>query len=756
MASPVPGLRAATFLVVVASAQLALSAAPAAEEGVEAERRRPRVGLVLSGGGARGAAHIGVIQVLEELRIPVDYVVGTSMGSIVGGLYAAGYSPEQMAKVIADADWSTLLSDAPPRDELWFRRRQDNRRFQVDLEFGLADGALTLPPGLILGRNVEAFLERLFLPVEVAAGDTTTFDEMQLPFRCVATDVADGSEVVLDRGSVARAIRASMSLPGVFAPVEWNGRLLVDGGIVDNVPVAVARGLGAEVIIAVDISTPLADTAALGSVLAISDQVVGILMQENRRRSLDSLTERDVSIVPDLGTISVLQFQRCTEAIELGRQTTSAMSADLARFSVDDEAWAKWLEGHRAPVFDPPRVRNVTVSGNLSLSDEVVREYSAIRSGAPLDRETLARTRERIAGLGIVDRIEIAIRPVEGSDSDEVDIDLRPTEKAWGPHYFRFGLGVSSDLQGDGEFDLGIQHTWTPANSWGGEWRNEVQIGTRTRLFTQFYQPLDPGLRWFVSPEVEYNHDNVPLIVNRQKVAQFDIEAIELGLRVGRNLGSWGELSVRYGWLSGTAEPDIAFPGTVPARAEVDAGRLTTRLLVDTLDRIAFPRDGLLASVEWEFSDDSFGADSRQSRLEALAGVPLTFGALTVFPLVEGGSTLEGESAVGSEFFLGGFRRLSGLAPRELSGNHYALGVVQTYLQLSERTTQFDLETYLGASLEVGGIWQERSDALDDDDLLVGGSLFLGADSLIGPAYLGVGFTEGGETAVYVFVGPTF
>ncbi len=460
---------------------------------------RPRIGLVLSGGGARGAAHVGVIEILEELQIPVDFVVGTSMGAIVGGLYASGYSPEEMSAIIREADWAELMSDAPPRNELWFRRRQDNREFQVDLEFGWKDGSPVLPPGLILGRNVESFLEQLTLPV---AG-VENFDHLRIPYRCVATDLADGSAVVFEDGNLAKAIRASMSLPGIFAPVEHEGRMLVDGGAVDNIPIDVARKLGADIVIAVDISTPLGEVASNSSPLSVFGQVIGILMSKNRENAMSLITDKDVSITPALGDISVLAFDRTVEAIELGRDAADGARSQLKPLGVEELDWNDFLESQRRPERRPLRVRNISIDRQTRLSAAILRHFSALREGELLDADALERTRIQLGGIGLFEGIEVDVVPVPGS-TEEADVVLRPIEKSWGPNYLRFGLGISSDWSGDGEFDFGFQHTLTPLNEYGGEWRNEVLVGTRTRIFTELYQPLDSKLRWFVAPNVEF------------------------------------------------------------------------------------------------------------------------------------------------------------------------------------------------------------------------------------------------------------
>lgn len=711
---------------------------------------RPRVGLVLGGGGARGAAHVGVLQVLEELQVPVDIVVGTSMGSIVGGLYAAGRSPAELQQILEEARWDELLSDAPPRDARWFRRRQDERGFLVDLELGLRDGGPVAPPGLLLGRNIELFLSELLLPVAT----TPTFDDLALPFRCVAADLADGTAVVLAEGPLARAIRASMSLPGVFAPVEVDGRLLVDGGIVDNVPIDVARSLGADVVIVVDVSSPLADAATLRSVFGVSGQVIGILTSANRNLSMASLRPEDIGLVPALHDVTTLSFERATRAIVDGRAAAEAARERLVPLAVDDTAWAAWLARQRAAPREAPTARQVHVASDALLAPGVLAARASLAPGARVDAAALRRASERLAGLGMFEHIDVELAAVAGSP-DEVDVTLRPREKSWGPHYVRFGLGVASDLRGGGEFDVGVRHTWTPVNAMAGEWRNEVQVGSRTRLFSEFYQPLDQGLRWFVAPSFEYAQDDYDLRFEGDPVATVDTEVVEAAVAIGRNLGDFGELRTSYGRSFATARPEVALPGSLPRKIELDAGTLTTSLRVDTLDSARFPRRGFLGDATWEVADESFGSEERGSTVAARAAAPLQLDELVLFPSLEGGTTVDGEGDLNGPFSLGGFQRLSGLETRERTGAHYGLGVLQAYRPMSGGALGLGTATYLGATLEVGGVWEEQGD-VGARDLLLSGSVFVAADSFVGPAYVALGLTEGGETAAYVFIGAVF
>src|SRR5215831_4793442 len=282
---------------------------------------RPRIGLALSGGGARGIAHVGVLKVLDEMRIPISCVTGTSMGAVVGATFAAGRTPEEMQRFVLDVDWDEIFRDKPPRDEIAVRRKTDDYKTLFAPEFGVKEGGLALPKGVLSGVAIESFFRTLSTP----ASGITDFRKLPIPFRAIATDIETGQEVVLDHGSLAEAMRASMSVPGAMAPVEISGRLLVDGGIANNLPIDQARQLCADVIIAVNISTPPLKRSEITSALSVVGQLINFLGKQTVEQQIKSLSDKDVFIEPDLGDISAGTFDRSADAIRIGEQATRAV-----------------------------------------------------------------------------------------------------------------------------------------------------------------------------------------------------------------------------------------------------------------------------------------------------------------------------------------------------------------------------------------------------------------------------------------------
>ncbi|HEY9199267.1 MAG TPA: patatin-like phospholipase family protein, partial [Gammaproteobacteria bacterium] len=342
---------------------------------------RPKIGLALSGGGARGAAHVGVLRVLEELRIPIDCIAGTSMGSIIAGLYAAGMTPDEIEAALKTMDWENIFNDKPPREERSFRRKRDDDLYLVKAKPGYSDGEIKLPSGLIQGQKFDLALRKLAL----RASKTHDFDELPIPYRAVASDIGTGEMVVLGEGDIAVAMRASMAVPGAFAATVIDGRTLVDGGITNNLPISVVRDMCADIVIAVDISTPLMKPEEVRNVLKITEQLTGIMTRTNTEQQIATLTERDVLIIPDLGDITSGDFMRSKDAVATGLAAADAKRAELARLSVTQAEYRAHIAARKAADVENPIVEFVRIDNRSRLADGVIRERLHIPLGEPLD-----------------------------------------------------------------------------------------------------------------------------------------------------------------------------------------------------------------------------------------------------------------------------------------------------------------------------------------------------------------------------------
>lgn len=723
--------------------------APAAEPGTavgpDAGADRPRIALVLSGGGARGAAHVGVMKVLEEARVPVDFIVGTSGGAVTGGLYASGLSPDELETWLADMDWDKALSDEPPRDRLSFRRKEDDARFQLELELGYEDGRFRLPQALIAGRNLDYLLKTTTLHVE----DVRDFDRLPVPFRAVATDIETGEPYLLDHGSLATALRASMSVPGLFAPVEHHGRLLVDGGLVANLPVQVARELGADVVIAVDVGSNLLSREQLGNLLGVSQQVLNVLMKQNVEASLRRLTDDDVLVRPALGDIAGSDFQRSPEAIRLGEKAAREMIDRLKRFSVSEARYRDYLERQRAEAFEPPRLDFIDIVGNPRVSTDMIRARMTLRPGDRLDLEQLESDLDEILTIGEIQSVDFEIVRSE----NRTGLRVRVQEKGWGPNYFRFGMNISDDFAGGSEYNILVGHTRPYLNDLGAEWKNEIRIGETQRFFSEFFQPLEYRGRYFISPQIELESHSFNLFDDTSRTAEYRAKSIFAMLDVGYLASSYGEL--RLGVYRGqrSTEPRIG-PSDAPS-FRYDEGGYRLEMTADRLNRAGFPSDGYYAHLDASSSSETFNSERLYDRAELETAYAGSAGSGTWLFGTRFGTAFRSTLPLAREFTLGGFMNLSGLRQEQLRGQHMAFARGVYLHRIGTLTEVTGSAMYIGASLETGNTWTTRDD-ISANDLRYGSSLFFGVDSILGPIYLGVGYADEGEGAVYLSLGRRF
>jgi len=721
---------------------LALSSQPAAAAtSVDAvDASRPKIGLALSGGGARGAAHIGVIRVLEENNVPIDYIAGTSMGSIVGGLYASGMDLDTIEEELGRIDWDAVFHDLPPRSDRSFRRKRDDDAYLIKFKPGFNNGELDLPRGLIQGQKIDLELARLVLPV----ASVDNFDDLTIPFRAVAADIATGHEVVIGSGNLGMAIRASMSIPAAFTPAELDGRLLVDGGIANNLPISVVRDMGADIIIAVDIGTPLLDQEEIDSVLVITAQLTGLLTRGNVEAQIATLSNKDFLIVPDLGDISTGDFKEFRKAIPPGREATLAQIEDLRRLSVSDAGY----QAYRASLIHPEAkeliIDRIRLENNSRISDDyIMSRVVETEVGKPLDPPALEKDLGKIYGLELFQNVRYGI----SEDGDETVLDIRVDERSWGPGYLQFGVELNSNGEGENIFNFGMTYLKTGMNPSGGEWRSGAQIGSEFALFTEFHQPFGPRHMFFVNPLIGYQERIVNAIQNRDVIASFRLEEAVAQLSAGREFGTWGEarVGIRYG--DGEANRAIGDPSIpdIPFKR----GETFVRLSQDEFDDFNIPTSGTLLRAEWLGSREGLGADTEFDQLSLQGSIAFTRKRNTFIANGLYNATISGTAPIQNLFTLGGFGRLSGFTSRELSGQHSAIAALAYYRRLNDNPR---MPIYAGMTLESGNVWQNRSD-MSLDDTIQAGSLFMAINTFLGPIYLAYGRAEGANEAVYFFIG---
>jgi NTE family protein len=703
----------------------------------------PRIGLALSGGGARGLAHVGVLKVLDEMRIPISCVTGTSMGAIVGATFAAGRTPSEMERLVVEADWATIFRDKPPRKEIAIRRKIDDYKTLFAPEFGVKDGGLALPMGVIAGVSIESFFRILTAP----AFQVTDFSKLPIPFRAMATDIETGQSVVLEKGSLAEAMRASMSVPGAITPVERDGRLLVDGGIANNLPIDEARSLCGDVIIAVNISTPPMKREELTSALAITGQLINFLGLQTVENQIRSLGERDVLIAPDLGDISSSSFDRAADAIKVGEDATRALADKLSRYSVSPEQYAALRTKQTAEARGLGTVDEVRVAGLQRVNPAVVKELVESKPGEPLKEEMLGADLRRVFGTRDFQSINYQI---VGPETGPRALLIEPKEKSWGPDYLRFGLGLATDFQGDNQFNLLVQYRRTWLNRLGGEWLTEAQVGQDSFLRTEFYQPLSATGEWFVAPSAEVRQASRGVFNGDNKIADYLVSTTQGGIDGGVVLGTWGQLRAGPVWTRVYARPDVG-PEVLGTVRDTTAG-IRGGLFVDQTDNAFFPTQGYALSAGAYGAFTSMGSTVAYTKLEAAGRIIQSWGPHTLNAAARGGSALGSDMPAYESFTLGGPLRLSGYRVNQFAGRQFAFGRLMYYNRTLPLPDILGSGVYVGGSAEVGRI-SNRVDGLPAGGTLWSGSVFLGADTFLGPLYFGFGMGSSNNWSLYLLLG---
>ena len=708
-----------------------------------AQNPHPKIGLVLSGGAARGLAHVGVLKALEEQGIQIDAIAGTSMGAVIGGLYASGYKIDELEKLAMSIDWQEALSDAPAREDVPFRRKQDDRDFLVKQKLSFRDdGSLGLPLGVIQGQNLSLLLESLL----AHSSDVRDFDKLPIPFRAVATDIVSGEKVVFRKGHLPQVIRASMSIPAVFAPVEINGQLLVDGGMVDNIPVDVAREMGVDMVIVVDIGTPLRGRKQLNTVFDILNQSITLMTRSNSEVQLASLRTDDVLIQPSLASFGVTDFGHSQEIIDAGYRAAQALETRLASLRQPADVQ---LNAARSPEQRNPIITAIKIENDSKIGDSVIRYYIRQPVGEPLDLGRLQRDMGTLYGLDYFEQVQY--RVVHKGKEQTLVISARG--KRSGTDYLRLGLNLSDDMRGDSAFNIGASYRVNGINTLGAEWLTRVQIGDQQELYSEFYQPLDAGSRYFVAPYIHAQSQNIEAILENDPIAEYRLERYGFGLNVGRQIGNSGEIRLGIGEAWGKADVRIG-ERDLPS-ASFNEGFYDIKYSFDSLDNVYFPHTGEDIGLSVRQFEPALGSDESYRQWEFHLDKALSYGPNTWILGGRYGRTLDKAEVVTSSFLLGGARQLSGFRQDAISGQNISLMRAVYYRRLTPRSyLPFDFPLYAGASLERGRAWNNDNEF--DSGYINAASIFIGFDTPLGPLNFSYGFNDDDQKALYLNLGQTF
>jgi NTE family protein len=737
---------AIVLLVLVVS--FAVADLPARDEdGAATQTTRPKIGLVLSGGGARGSAHVGVIKVMEELRIPVDYVVGTSMGSIVGGLYASGLSPGEIEEGFRTIDWGTAFNDKPDRKRIAFRRKEDDFQALLPFEWGVGRGGFSTRSGIINGQKINLILRGMVIHTV----DVDDFDDLRLPYRALAADLQTGDAVVLGRGDLALAMRASMSVPGVFTPVKIEDHVLIDGGIAMNLPVQVAQQMGAARIIAVDVGTPPSGDAESLSALGVVSHTFSVLAKRNVGEQMKLLSEGDLLIVPDLEEISSSDFDKLLLGVSIGEQAARSVENELRGFSVSEREFADYLVRQRTIPKEQREIvtaDRVEVTGLTLTKPEFITRRLKSRPGEPLQSEAINKDLERIQQLGEFETVDVRVEEEDGTTT--LSFDAR--EKSWGPGYLRLGIGVESNFDGDSDFRAIVNYRRVGINRRGGEWKTVASIGDPFSVVTELFQPLDlGGIQSFVAPSFRFTKDKGERFLPGGSFEVVESDMASAGLDLGVQFRNWGE--IRIGARRGTFDGEVTTLSTIPD-FDIELGGWKVKATLDQLDNVFFPRRGSFVELNGFFSRDHVGADFDYDKVSLRTLNAWGGRHDTLIGGLEYGTDLGSDIPFHDEFELGGFLNVSGLTRGELQGDVKALATLGYYRQVTELGA-LGRGFYVGAFAQSGNVWTDVEE-IELGDLVYSGTIFAGLDTLLAPVYLGWGLADGGRDEFYLFIGRPF
>ncbi len=717
------------------------AAAPNTENGID---QRPRIALVLSGGGARGLAHVGVLQVLERLRVPVDCVVGTSMGALVGGTYAAGVRPGEMREILAKTDIDALFLDEPPRGQIPQRIKREHYKPLFDFTLGFNQGRVQLPAGASAGYKFELFLRELVGPGASVSG--LDFDDLPISYRAVATDLESGQMKVFDQGDLPKVMRASMSLPAIVAPIEIDGRAYVDGGLVRNLPVDVARPLCGDVIIAVNLGTPLKSLSEVGSLIGVIGQSMNLLTEQNVQQSIAELTDTDLLITPELEGFSSTDFDAAEQIIERGVEAAQGKRQALASLSLDEESYALWLAERQRRRLPEPVVRRIEIVESERFGSEAVARDLEVEPGADFSWRELHGDLARLYGRGDFSYLGYSVVDEDEGATVLIDAEAKP----WGPGYLKFGLDTRTDFNSPTQANLAASYRRTWVNTLGAEWRVDAQIGYDSLLSTEFLQPLQIRDGAFVAPYASVKRTFMQFYSEDLRLGQLQINSAAVGLDLGLT-STIGELRFGPYVMDVRTQPDFGVVTPLLPKDDVTQSGFRLAGVLDHLDSVSFPNAGWFAALNARGADESWGSDDEFSLGQIVLRGVKSFGKNSFALRAEWGEQLSGTLEVYDQFVLGGPGRLSGLFLDQLTGTRYNLATMTYYRRFGNMPSQLGRGVYAGFTAEAGRI--NDSFMKNPWDWSTSGAVFLGADTILGTLFIGYGYSSLGQGIAYLTIG---
>ncbi len=710
-------------------------------EAKPAPTTRPKIGVALEGGGALGEAHVGVLKWFEEHHIPIDYLAGTSMGGLVGGFYATGKPVDQLQKILRTANWPLLLGGGTPYEDLSFRRKEDARAVPNSVQIGLKHGA-DLPAGLNTGHQINLLIDR----ETIDYSNIPSFDDLPIPFRCVSTELISGKAYVFQSGSLSDAMRATISIPGVFAPVRQGDKIFVDGGLVDNLPTDVVRKMGADVVIAVHLQISRASANEIQSAFSVLGRSVALVIAETEIRGMAGA---DLIVKADVEQFSSTDYQKTEQLIQRGYDAAQEKAQILKAYSLDDAAWAEYLQQKKSRVHGPVgvpefvRVEGVEPEGQKNI-EQSLRNFV----GKPLDTKALDHVLTRLTGVGRYDSITYSVV----TDGSQSGLSIRVHEKTYAPPFLQPFVEINGSEPQDVDFTMGARITAMDVWGYRSEWRTDLKFGATYGIATELYRPFRPLGKWFFAPYINAAQTNFKVYKNSDPTAIYRLDNVLGGIDLGYSISRFNEIRVGYG----AGYQDYALRLGTPDFASTNGrvGSFHARYILDHTNEAVIPTRGVYLKASYEWFDTTPISAHAYPSLELLVQYfqPVSSRG-SLFFSAEGASTL-GHSSFGAPiYFLGGVGRLSAYGLNELIGNQYFIGRTGYLHKVATLPPFVGKQVYLTGFAEVGKMYGDPFHAPKLSGDFAGGIL---AETFFGPILIGGSVGDTGHQKWFFQLGRVF
>ncbi|HEY6127804.1 MAG TPA: patatin-like phospholipase family protein [Candidatus Acidoferrum sp.] len=715
--------------------------ARSANRAKQTKQPRAKIGVALEGGGALGLAHIGVLQWFEEHHIPIDYIAGTSMGGLVGGLYATGKTPKELQEIVERQNWDIIIGGQTRYEDLSYRRKQDDRDYPTFIQIGLKKG-LSLPAGLNAGHQINLLIDRETLPY----ANLKSFDDLPIPYRCVATDLVTGKEVVFRDGSLPLAMRATMSIPGLFSPVRKGDQVLVDGGLVGNLPTDVVRAMGADVVIAIHLEVSPAKPDEIQSFFSVLGRSVDVIVRENEIRGLAGA---DLVVNVDLHAYSSLDYEKSQTIIGVGRQATEAKSRVLEPFALGDADWQSYLKERDSrrlsAVLAPQFLR---VEGTNPEAAKRIEDFLQPLIGKPLDTKTLEAMLTRLTGTGKFD----AVGYRETLEDTRTGLLIQVHEKSYAPPLLQFASEVDGSETADVTYTQAVRLTLMDIAGYRSEWRTDARFGNTYGVASELYKPFASSSKWFVAPRASESYTQFKIYRRSDPLVIYGRNDASIGADVGYGFSRFSE--IRLGYEVGDLDARVRLGQPQFPSISGRTGNAKLHFLVDHGDDPIIPRRGYTAETTFRWYDTSPGAPEGFPTMEGQVQFfqPITTPA-SIFVTAQGGTTFSShETGPVPQFFLGGPLRLGAYGTNELFGNQYYL------FRLGYLHDLFTLPPFLGkkiyaiASYEFAKMYGFQAQSGFPNDFSAG----VLAETAFGPLVIGGSYGDSGHRKLYFQLGRVF